>query len=521
MPMISSPVTLPTVHPFVGMNVPSLLGQRSASLGDAAFLIWEPGPPLQRATWTYAEFATDVDRVAAGLTARGVSRGDPVVLLLDNCPAFLFCWFACARVGAIAVDLNTRYTTDELAHAIAVVGGVGIVTHRRHLEVIDPLIAPERWVEFVDDETGTCPALFGSPTLLTSGSVDPAAPLCVQFTSGTTARPKAVLYTHANALWAGRVGATHARFSADDVTLIYAPLFHTMALCWQLLATLWAGGAIVLVPKFSASRFWDVSVRHRCTSTTLIGVMIKTLLEQPVPEHHYRLWHFGLEMPQLEAHFQVRLLGCWGMSEVVTNVIVGDLDRLEEPGSIGRPSPEYSVRVTKPDGEVAEVGDVGELRIGGVRGLSLFAGYVGDAAATAESFDEDGYFRTGDAVELLDSGPVRFALRLKDMLKVGGENVACAEIERVLQAHPSVNAVAVIGRPDPLLDEVPVAFVVSQDRNPDQMSLCSTLQETCRRTLADFKVPRAIYVVDELPEAALGKIAKGTLSEMAETMDRQ
>jgi crotonobetaine/carnitine-CoA ligase len=138
MPIISSPVTLPTVHPFVGMNVASLLDQRAASCGDTAFLTWEPGPPLRGATWTYAEFATEVDRVAAGLTARGVSTGDAVVLLLDNSPAFLFCWFACARVGAVAVDLNTRYTTDELAHAVEVVGGVGIVTHRHLLDVIKP-----------------------------------------------------------------------------------------------------------------------------------------------------------------------------------------------------------------------------------------------------------------------------------------------------------------------------------------------------------------------------------------------
>lgn len=510
---ITTSVTLPAVHAFSGMDVNTVLADRVAHFGDCRFLVWESGRG-DATEWTYREFSADVERVAAGLHERGVERGDAVLLLLENSPAFLLSWFACARIGAVAIDTNTRYASDELHHALRLTGAVGAVTHERLLERLEESGVELGWVATVDEDTGTCLTLSSAAGDAPIRPPDPGAPLCVQFTSGTTSRPKAVLFTHANALWGGCVGAAHARFVADDVVLVYAPLFHTAALSWQTLAAFWVGATVVLLPKYTASRFWEISLRHRCTQTNVLGIMMRTLAEQPVPEHHYRTWQFGAEAPALAEQFGVQLFNAWGMTEVVTQAIVNDIGVPVDQGAIGRAALEYRVRVTRGDGSDASVGEVGDLLVGGVRGLSIFAEYLDDPGATADAFDEDGYFRTGDRVTMLPSGALRFVSRAKDMLKVGGENVAAGEIERVLTTVPGVATAAVVGVPDRILDEVPVAFVtVTGDR--DTTAVVDAALATCAAQLADFKVPRRVYVIDELPESLLGKVAKAALREEA------
>jgi len=510
---ITTSVSLPAVHPFTGMDVASALAQRAERFADHRFLVWESGQAGTR-EWTYREFAAEVDRVAAGLVARGVQAGDAVMLLLENSPAFLFCWFACARIGAVAIDTNTRYVADELAHGLSLTGAVGAVTHEHLVPRLAGSGVELGWVVTVDEPDWTCSALHGDPATVPGRTPDPGAALCVQFTSGTTSRPKAVLYTHANCLWGGKVGSEHARFTRDDIALVYGPLFHTQALSWMTLATFWVGGTVVLLPKFTASRFWEISRRHECTVTALLGILLATAGSQPAPDHSYRRWMFGMERPELEAAFGIRLFNGWGMTEVVTECIVNDLDHPADVGAIGRAATEYQVRVAREDGSDCAIGEPGDLLIGGVRGLSLFAEYLNDPEATADSFDEQGYFRTGDRIVQLPSGALMFQSRAKDMLKVGGENVAAGEIERVLMAVPGVASAAVVGRPDPIRDEVAVGFVTVEP-GVDAEKIADAAVALCEEKLADFKVPRAVYVVDALPEALLGKIAKATLREWA------
>ncbi|CAO5247851.1 AMP-binding protein [Frankia sp. AgKG'84/4] len=517
-------VELPPLHPFVGMDVTTLLEDRARRRGEHPFLVWEPreGEPH---TWTYARFAREVRATAAGLAARGVGVGDAVIVHLDNSPGFLHVWFACARLGAVAVDVNTRYVEDELAHAIGLTGAVGIVTDPRLGLADSPTVTGLGWRALLDPATGTVPELTAAAGLAADTDADidappprpadPGAPLCVQLTSGTTSRPKAVLYTHGNALWTGRTGSSLWRLLPDDVMLVYAPLFHTHALSWQLLPTLWVGGTIVLQPKFSASRFWAVSLRNRCTVTGLLGLMMEVLADQPVPDHSYRSWIGGLELPSFEARYGVRIFPAWGMTEVVSTPVCGDVDFPGEAMVIGRPAPQYQVRIRTADGRDAGPGEVGELQVGGVPGLSLFAGYIADPAATTKAF-EDGWFRTGDLVTQLPDGAVRFAGRAKDMLKVSGENVAAAEIERVVNTVPRVLASAVVGRADRIRGEIPVAFITLRpDAGTDHDVLREEVLAACRAALADFKVPHDVHVIDELPRATLDKVAKGTLREWA------
>jgi crotonobetaine/carnitine-CoA ligase len=345
---------------------------------------------------------------------------------------------------------------------------------------------------------------------LTDRGFDPSAPFGVQYTSGTTARPKAVLWTHANALWGARVSAMHEDLRPDDVHLVHLPLFHTNAQVYSTLAALWAGAAIVLQPKFSASRFWPVSLKHGCTWTSMVPFCLRALMEQPKPEAHaYRFWGNAICEPPTDLYFGVRTIGWWGMTETVTHGIVGSPHLPDASRSMGRPSPAYGIHVLHDDGSPVGPGETGDLFVEGRRGLSLFQEYMGDSAATAAAFREDGLFITGDRVRLGEDGFLYFADRSKDMLKVGGENVAASEIERVIMAISGVREVAVVGKPDPMLDQVPVAFVIADVA--DTSALERAIHEACSRELASFKRPREIRFTETFPRATLEKVAKAEL----------
>jgi crotonobetaine/carnitine-CoA ligase len=245
------------------------------------------------------------------------------------------------------------------------------------------------------------------------------------------------------------------------------------------------------------------------------------LAKQPVPERHaFRAWGHAVHAPGHEARFRVQLLGWWGMTEVVTQGLVGDLAHAQVAGTIGRPSVGYDVVVVDESGAPSRPGEPGELRIRGVRGVSLFAEYLDDPESTRSAFDDDGYFRTGDRVILRDDGAIEFVDRAKDVIKVGGENVAAPEVERVIASVPGVQEVAVVAARDPMLGEVPVAFVRADRESPDAAALAETVLAACRRELARFKVPREVRFVDEFPRVAIGKVSKAALRKVLESRER-
>ena len=283
-----------------------------------------------------------------------------------------------------------------------------------------------------------------------------------------------------------------------------------------MLASLWVGGTCVIQPRFSASRFWNVAAEHRCTWTSTIPFCMKALLEHEIPKQHsFRLWGTAMCEPPPFAVFGIKIIGWWGMTETITHGIVGEVNQPNTPMAIGRAAPEYSIRVTDDDGRPTAVGDTGNLSIRGIPGLSLFKEYLHNEKATRESFDENGFFITGDRVTLLENGFIKFGDRAKDMLKVGGENVAASEIEQVIITVPGVREAAVVAKKHPMLDEVPVVFIIPQagtERAP--ANLQDDVMTACKRALADFKVPREIRLVDELPRSTLEKVAKAELRKL-------
>lgn len=513
-------------------DVWTMLQERVRRHGERIFLEWHPYETDGR-SWTYAAIAGDAEALAAGMAARGVGAGDRVLIHLENGPEFVVSWLACAALGATAVTTNTRSAGDELAYFADDSQAAAAITQPRFAELVAANAPALSWLAVTDHDAGAPADGTGGgdrfAELLAAGRavgrvpdrpVDPSRPMSVQYTSGTTSRPKGVVWTHANALWAARVNSAHEDLHPTDCHLVYLPLFHANALAYSMLASLWVGSRMVLVPKWSTSRFWDVSMEHGCTFLSVIGLSLRSLLSGAtgdVPSgHRYRLLGGPICDTPLDATLGTKTIGWWGMTETVSHGIVGTPHAPDRPGAIGRPAPEYGICVVRDDMVTpVEPEETGHLLFAGQPGVSMFAEYLNQPQATADSFDERGWFRTGDLVTLHADGYLTFADRSKDMLKVGAENVAASEIERVILGVPGVVEAAIVARPDDKLDEVPVAFVTVAGGPSSEADVARAVIDACAADLADFKVPRDVYVVGDLPRSTLNKINKVHLRAVA------
>ncbi|MEX1036424.1 MAG: AMP-binding protein [Sneathiella sp.] len=506
-----------------GRDVPWLLRQWVERTPDKPFLIWEPFDAPSE-TLSYAGFSRKVEAVAAALHARGVTLGDRVMLHLDNSPEFVISWFACARIGAVAVSTNTRSVARDMIYFAEHAGIVAAITQPSFAELVRSSAPDIRFLAVTDNNAGSpdevprdidyvpFAELLSETRPCPTRPTDPFANLGVQFTSGTTSRPKAVLWTHANAIWGAQMNAAHMRLSRDDITLVFLPLFHTNAQSYSMLGSLWVGGTMVVQPRFSASRFWDVARRNKCTWASLIPFCVKALLAQDPPEDHsFRFWNPAIRMTEVEDAFGIPTYGWWGMTETITQGIVGDIDHPGPARGIGRVSPGYDIEIRHAEGRHIRPGERGLLYIRGVRGVSLFKEYFRNPEANEKAFDADGWFETGDVIPMDEEGNLFFGDREKDMLKVGAENVAASEIEAVILETGWVNECAVVGQKHHMLDEVPVVFVTRNDASPEDLK--EQLIAACKNNLADFKVVRDVIILDDFPRSTLEKIAKKELRD--------
>ena len=498
---------------FAGLDLARLLSQRAAERRDHPFLVWAPfeAPAV---AWSYARFADAAARIAGGLARRGVRSGDRVLVHLENCPETLLVRFACARLGAVCVATNPMLAQAELAARLEASGAALAVTQARYAPLFSRSALRALLVVASD---GSAPAADEAFDALLADDpapprhADPGAIASILYTTGTTAVPKGVLWTHANALWAARLGALQQAIRPQDVYHVFLPLFHVVGLGWSVLPALWSGATVLLQSRFSASRYWDAACQHRATLGSQVLFTSRALAQQPVPEHCFRQWTDALSRADHERHFRLRIVGGWGMTEVLAQAIVGDPWGEQRSGAIGRPSCGYRLHIDDDSGQPVEPGGTGHLLVGGERGVSLFAGYDGDEAATRAAFDARGLFRTGDRVTLHEDGWIEFADRVKDVIKVGGEGVSAAEIERAVLAVRGVQEVAVVARSDAAWGEVAVAFVVASAPVPP--TLAEDIVAHCQRVLAKFKVPREVILLPELPKVGFGKIAKARLRE--------
>ena len=280
------------------------------------------------------------------------------------------------------------------------------------------------------------------------------------------------------------------------------------------------GGTVVLQPKFSSSRFWEVVVEHHVTHLSLIPFVYAALAGQEIPSHSVKVGVFGLIVPELEQWLGFRVVPAYGMTETVIHATNDNPGRMVPRGSMGRPTPGYELLVVDRDtGEICRNGEPGELWVRGTRGIQLFYEYFDNPEAMAKSFTEDGWFKTGDVVRVGEGGNFFYCDRDADVLKVGGENVSAREVEDACRQVPGIADVAVVAQTHPMLSEVAVAFVIrGPGADDDDSRLEKAIIEQCTAHLADFKVPRAVYVVDEFPRATLDKVAKNKLRERADEL---
>ena len=515
-----------------GQDIPWLLGHWATHRPDHPALVWDP-PAGEGRQWTYAELLDATQGVAVGLRELGVEVGDKVLVHAENSPEMLLAWLACATLGAVAVTTNTRSVVAEIAYFAGHTGCVTAIVDARYADAVAEAAPTLRWMAVIPDDgesgagaapapTGAGPeripfaALMGDARAWAGRPIEPMRPFGIMFTSGTTSRPKAVVHTHANAVWASRIGPRNIDLGPDDRYLVYLPLFHVNAQSWSFFSVFGVGATAVLMPKWSSSRFWEVVTTHEITHISLMPFCIGTISgpDRP-PTSTLRVGVFGLIMEVLDAMLGIDVYAAYGMTETVIHATNGKpAERLPER-SMGHVTPGYEFAVVdKETGALCAEGETGELWLRGTRGIQLFLEYHDNDEANAKAF-EDGWFKTGDMVVLGTGGNLFYRERDKDLLKVGGENVSAREVEDVVTTVPGVAQVAVVGKHHDFLDQVVVAFVVTAP-GTDEVALEAQVIDACRQQLADFKVPRAVYVVDGFPLGTLDKVLKNKLREMAD-----
>jgi crotonobetaine/carnitine-CoA ligase len=511
-----------------GQDIPWLLAHWADRKPDHPALVWDPRSGEHR-QWTYRELLGDTRRLAAGLTARGISKGDKVLIHTDNCPEMVLAWLACATVGAVGVTTNTRSVAAEVAYFVDKAKCVAAITQPQYAALVAEAAGNLNWTAVTEDN-GDRPAtaeelnhagesfasLLGDASDWAGRPAEPMLPFGIMFTSGTTSKPKAVVHTHANAVWASRTGPRNIDLGTDDTYLIYLPFFHVNAQSWSFFSVLGVGGTAVLMPKWSTSRFWEVVARHDVTHISVMPFCMGTLGASDRPKTKLRVGVFGLIMPELDKMFGIGVYAAYGMTETVTHAITGKPAEQWPARSMGHVTPGYEIAVVdKETGELCSEGATGELWLRGTRGIQLFLEYFDNPEANTKSF-EDGWFKTGDMVKMGPGGNVFYQERDKDLLKVGGENVSAKEVEEIAMTVPGVAQVAVVGKHHDWLDQVVVAFVIKAANAGDEPEMERQIVETCKGKLADFKVPRAVYFVDAFPTGTLDKILKNKLREMAD-----
>jgi fatty-acyl-CoA synthase len=473
---------------------------------------------------TYAELAENTTRLAHGLAARGVGRGDRVAFLGLNSIELVETMFATAKLGAVFVPLNTRLAPPETAYILADSGAKLLIAAPGFDEVIGAPQVRRLPVDVVPadavrrDGPGG-PGGPGDPGGRQSGRAAPFDEpvghddlFMIQYTSGTTGRPKGVMLTHGNIIWNVYNLLVDVDVRSDEVALVTAPLFHTAALNQVLFPTLLKGGTALIEAKFDPDR--AISLIETRGVTLLFGVtsMYLALTQSPRWPHAdlstlRSALSGGAPLPVslLRAYLDrgLMIVQGYGLTEASPGAtMLRAADGTRKIGSAGTACFFTDVRVVTPGLADVAAGERGEVL---VQGPNVTPGYWQQPAATQAAFAGDGWLRTGDLAQVDDEGYLYIVDRLKDMIISGGENVYPAEVEQALYTHPAVAECAVIGVPDARWGEVARAVVVR--RGGQQVTEADLIAYLDGR-LARYKIPKTIVFTDDLPHTASGKLLK-------------
>src|SRR5438105_7745659 len=458
---------------------------------------------------TFRELHARVGRIAAALTKHGFKAGDRLAIFLLNEPDYIELVYACAHLGVIVVPLNTRLSVTEIDGILADAKPGGLI---RHSSLPVPTVQVS-WQVVLDQE----------PLDVQSDSIpdpiyDSHAILALIYTSGTTGRPKGLEIRHANIL--ENVYHTNFWFPLEEsaVHLHAAPIFHIADFPFMFGAPAF-GACQVTIPNFNPESFCETIQGERVTHTVLVPTMINMLTQSPDLQKHdlSTLRHLGYGgspmAPELVHRTRqvlpnVKLVQVYGLSEAGFLTGLLDYEHTEDKlTSCGRPCLGIDVRVVDQSGKEVETGQTGELV---ARGANIMRSYWNQPNETKLAF-RNGFFRTGDIGYQDTNGYFYIRDRLKDMIVTGGENVYSGEVEAVIYTHPAVREVAVFGIPDPKWGELLMADVVLK---PGETLSADELTSYCRRSLANYKIPRRVEFSDsDLPKSGSGKILKKVVRE--------
>jgi len=509
-------MTTDATPPFASLR--ELLERRAANTPAKTFLISEH----DGRKWTYAEFDAAVNRTANMLAAHGVKRGEVVSLLLPNSAEYVIAYFACFKTGAFAGPVNSLLKAEEAAYVVGNSDAKLLLYHSQFRDLVveihkevSSLIAA---IEF-DDVTSANAKAAGTPDESWRGlklSRDDEA--IIIYTSGTTGKPKGCLLTHGNLLSNARQIVNWLKFTPEDRLLSVMPLFHMNAVMVTTIAALYAGGSSVVSPRFSASRFWQIISDYEVTSfgsvATMLSMLIATYPEGVPAELRATQLRFAMcgsapvpaeVLRRFEETFDCLVIEGYGLSESTVRATFNPPDARRRPGSCGM-SIGCEIKIFDEDEREVARGTVGEIVL---RGENIFKGYYKNEAATAQAF-RGGWFHTGDIGYRDADGFYYIADRKSDMIIRGGENIYPREIDELLYKHPAVAAAAAIGVPDELYGEEVAAFVVLQEGSA---ASAEEIIEYCRAHLADFKCPKSIAFLAELPKGPTGKVLKRELGQ--------
>ena len=486
-------------------------------------------------SWSWGEFSQQVDATARVLAARGIRKGDRMAVMARNCDGHVLLLLALSRLGAIMVPVNPEFGVEEAKYLLHHAEVSAVAATQDTLSVACDAAAGLKspaWFVMLDAASGGTPLLDdlanelakNAPQAALPGDITGDATCLIVYTSGTTGFPKGAMHSQKSFVAGGEAFVQRVYLQDDDRVMIVLPLFHINAMFYSVAGTLAAGASMVIIPKFSASTFWQTAVDTGATQVNIIEAIGSILRNRPRsefrPEHRIaKVYGVRASMDETFKHdFKIpHRIGGYGMTEIpgVTCNPFEGIQKLGSMGPVGRhPDPARpwaQCRVVDDEGRDVPVGEAGELW---VKTPIIMQGYFRDPEQTAGTFEGD-WFKTGDLVKRDEDGYFYFISRKRDIIRRRGENIAAAELDRVVGEHPAVSEAGTIAVPSELGEDD--IFVVVATKPGAKVS-AEEIAEWCRARLAPQKVPRYVAFIDELPHTPTHKIAKALLR--ADTMLR-